>query len=142
MSETYVPVELRERVRAAARYRCGYCLCAEVFTGSPMQIDHLIPESVGGLTEEDNLWLACTLCNLHRGNRTAAVDPETGAVVRLFDPRHQAWTDHFRWSEAGELVIGLTATGRATVDALQLNRAVRVDARCNWVIARWHPPRD
>jgi hypothetical protein len=142
MSETYVPLELRERVRAAAQYRCGYCLCAEAFTGSPMQMDHLIPESVGGLTEEDNLWLACTLCNLHRGNRTAAADPETGAVIRLFDPRRQAWTEHFRWSATGDLVIGLTATGRATVDALQLNRAVRVDARRNWVIAGWHPPRD
>jgi hypothetical protein len=142
MSRTYVSVELRERVRAAARHRCGYCLCAEWFTGFPMEIDHLIPESLGGPTEEDNLWLACSLCNEHRGNRTAATDRATGEVVRLFDPRHQTWTDHFRWNDTGEVIIGLTPTGRATVEALQLNRAVRVDARRNWVSAGWHPPRD
>jgi hypothetical protein len=142
MSKTYVPVELRERVRVASRYRCGYCLCAEAFTGMLMEIDHLIPESLGGLTEEDNLWLACTLCNDYRGNRTDGPDPETGEKVRLFDPRHQVWADHFRWSAAGDEMIGLTATGRATVDALRLNLAVRVTARRNWVTAGWHPPRD
>jgi HNH endonuclease len=142
MSRTYVPVELRERVRAAARHRCGYCLSAELFSGIPMEIDHLIPESVGGPTEEDNLWLACGLCNEHRGNRTAATDKITGEVVRLFDPRHQTWADHFRWSDTGDVIIGLTPIGRATVEALQLNRAVRVDARRNWVSVGWHPPRD
>lgn len=142
MSEAYVSVELRQRVRTTARHRCGYCLCAEEFTGSPVEIDHLIPESLGGPTEEDNLWLACSLCNLHRGNRTVAADPRTGEVVRLFDPRHQTWSTHFRWSAAGDLVIGLTPTGRATVDALQLNRTVRVDGRRNWVSAGWHPPRE
>ena len=142
MSKTYVPDELRERVRTTARHRCGYCLTAELYSGSLMEVDHLIPESLGGPTEEDNLWLACSLCNKHRGSRTAAADPETAEVVRLFDPRHQIWTEHFQWSEAGETIIGITPTGRATVDALQLNRSVRVDARGNWVIAGWHPPKD
>jgi hypothetical protein len=32
------------------------------------------------------------------------------------------WPDHFTWSENDTLIIGLTATGRATVDALRLNR--------------------
>lgn len=32
----------------------------------PMEIDHIIPEALGGLTEEDNLWLACPLCNEHK----------------------------------------------------------------------------
>jgi hypothetical protein len=30
MSKTYVPDELRERVKATARHRCGYCLMAEL----------------------------------------------------------------------------------------------------------------
>lgn len=38
-----------------ARYRCGYCQTAEAIVGTPMEIDHIIPESLGGLTEEDNL---------------------------------------------------------------------------------------
>jgi 5-methylcytosine-specific restriction endonuclease McrA len=61
MSQTYIPKELRERVAAQARYRCGYCLTAEAVVGTPMEFEHLIPEALGGLTEEENLWLACSL---------------------------------------------------------------------------------
>jgi hypothetical protein len=141
VSATPIPTELRNRVAAAARYRCGYCLANEAIVGMPMEVDHLIPESLGGPTELDNLWLACSLCNGHRGNRIAAPDPETGEVVRLYDPRRQPWGDHFRWSATGELVIGRTPTGRATVEALRLNRIVRVVARRAWVGVGWHPPR-
>jgi len=137
---TYIPRELRERVSSQARDRCGYCLSATAIVGAPMEIDHLIPESLGGVTEEENLWLACSLCNDHKSNRIAATDPETGEMVRLFDPRRQIWNDHFRWSEDGDQVIGLTATGRATVAALHLNRTTLVMARRLWIIAGWHPP--
>jgi hypothetical protein len=137
---TYIPKDLRERVSSQANYRCGYCLSAAAIIGAPMEIDHLIPESLGGLTEESNLWLACSLCNDHKSNRVAAADPESGASVRLFDPRRQKWVEHFRWSELGDKIIGRTATGRATVAALHLNRATLVAARRLWVIAGWHPP--
>jgi hypothetical protein len=142
VSRTYIPTELRQRVAAAARHRCGYCLTAEEVVGMPMELDHLIPESLNGPTEEDNLWLACTLCNDHKGNRIAGTDPEAGQVVRLFDPRHQVWAAHFRWTEAGDEIVGLTPAGRATVAVLQLNRPIRVVARRLWVGAGWHPPRD
>ena len=98
MSETAIPVDLRNRVAAEARYRCGYGLAVEAIVGIPMEIDHIIPESLGGPTEPDNLWLACSLCNGHKGNRIAAPDPTTGEVVRLFDPRRQVWAEHFRWT--------------------------------------------
>jgi HNH endonuclease len=142
VSRTYIPQELRQRVAAAARHRCGYCLTAETVVGTPMEIDHLIPESLGGPTEEDNLWLACSLCNDHKANRIAGTDPVSGEVVRLFDPRHQIWQEHFRWTEAGDEIVGLTPTGRATVNVLQLNLSVRVIARGAWVSVGWHPPRD
>jgi 5-methylcytosine-specific restriction endonuclease McrA len=61
MSQTYIPKVLRERVAEQARYRCGYCLTAEAIVGTPMEIDHIIPQSLGGQTEESNLWLACSL---------------------------------------------------------------------------------
>ena len=54
-----------------------------------MEINHLIPQPLGGLTEEDNLWLACSLCNDYKSDRIAALDPFTDEIVRLFDPRHQ-----------------------------------------------------
>jgi hypothetical protein len=105
-----------------------------------MEIDHIIPESLGGITEEENLWLACSLCNDHKSNRIIAEDPVTEATVRLFDPRRQIWTDHFCWTEEGDKIIGLTPVGRATIVALQLNRPVLVKARQLWVTAGWHPP--
>ena len=87
-----------------------------------MELDHLIPEALGGLTEEVNLWLACSLCNDSKGCRIAAEDPSTGEVVRLFNPRHQDWHEHFSWSEGGSTITGRTPTGRAAVVALRLNR--------------------
>jgi hypothetical protein len=142
MSRTYIPKPLRDRVAAQPRYRCGYCLSAEAVVGAPMEFDHIIPESLGGLTDENNLWLACSLCNDYKGDRIAALDPETGETVRLFDPRRQVWGEHFAWSADGERVLGLTPTGRATAAALNLNRPVLVMARRAWVTVGWHPPRD
>ena len=107
-----------------------------------MEIDHIIPEVLGGLTEEENLWLACSLCNDHKADRVAGLDPVSGEVVRLFDPRRQVWQEHFHWSPEGDRIIGRTPTGRATVEALHLNRPVLVRARLLWVAAGWHPPKD
>lgn len=122
MSAARVSRGLREEVAFDSRHRCGYCLTAESVVGMPMEIDHLIPRSLGGETARENLWLACTLCNDHKSDRVAAIDPLTGENVRLYDPRRQLWTEHFAWSPAGELIIGQTACGRATVAALKMNR--------------------
>jgi plasmid stability protein len=94
------------------------------------------------LPEEDNLWLACSLCNDHKGDRIVALDPLTGEIVRLFDPRYQAWREHFGWTETGDRIVGLTPTGRATVVALNLNRPSLVKAREAWVTVGWHLPKD
>jgi hypothetical protein len=142
MSTTYIPKALRDLVAQQARYRCGYCLTQEAVVGTPMEVDHIIPESLGGLTEEDNLWLAYSLCNDHKGDRIAALDPETGEIVRLFDPRHQIWSEHFAWTSEGDRILGLTPAGRATVVVLNLNRPVLVRARQAWVSVGWHPPAD
>ena len=107
-----------------------------------MEIDHLIPQSLGGLTEEDNLWLACSLCNDHKSDRISALDSGTGEVVRLFNPRHQVWLEHFRWNDASDRIVGLTPVGRATVVALSVNRPSLVIARQLWVAVGWHPPND
>lgn len=133
---------LYERVAIQARQRCGYCLTLESVVGAPMELEHLIPESLGGLTEEENLWLACPRCNLHKADRIVARDPVTGRAIRLFNPRRQLWKTHFRWSEEGDEVIGITPTGRATVAALQLNRPALVLARRSWTAVGWHPPSD
>ena len=138
----YISVELRRQVRTDAGRRCGYCLSSEVLTGIPLEIEHIIPESKGGLTERENLWLACHSCNKFKGDRTQAPDPTTDEVVLLYNPRAQNWPEHFRWNPDGTLIIGLTACGRATVEGLRMNNDYVIEARRFWAIAGWHPPDD
>jgi hypothetical protein len=83
--------------------------------------------------------LACVSCNGHKGANTHAVDPESGEQVALFNPRRQRWCEHFAWSEEGITIIGLTASGRATVIALKLKHPLIVAARSIWVSAGLHP---
>lgn len=142
MSETRVSKSLREKISKQARYRCGYCLTSERIVGAPMEIDHIIPVALGGPTDEMNLWLACSLCNDHKNDRIAMLDPETDEIVRLFNPRLEDWREHFAWSADGERMIGQTPKGRATILALNLNRPSLVRARRAWVVVGWHPPKD
>jgi 5-methylcytosine-specific restriction endonuclease McrA len=142
MVEPHIPKALRERITRQAKHRCGYCLTSEHIVGTPMEIDHIIPQALGGLNSEDNLWLACSLCNNHKSDRIAAEDPLTGEIVRLFNPRFQNWNEHFVWTRDGCRVVGLTPEGRATVVALNLNRPSLVRARQVWVSVGWHPPSD
>jgi 5-methylcytosine-specific restriction endonuclease McrA len=102
--------------------------------------EHIIPESDGGATEEENLWLACSLCNSYKGSRTSFRDPISGREAPLFNPRRENWAEHFTWEESGSKIVGLTATGRATVIVLVLNRPPLVNARKRWVAVGWHPP--
>jgi hypothetical protein len=142
MSRPHIPAELRERIVAAARNRCGYCLSDGTIIGMGLQLDHLQPFADGGATIEENLWLACADCNRFRQDRTVVPDPLTQAMVRFFNPRLDAWDRHFVWLLDGLLVLGTTPTGRATVAALRLNRSILVQARRKWIEVGWHPPRD
>jgi HNH endonuclease len=105
-----------------------------------LEIEHLIPTARGGEDAEANLWLSCRSCNSFKGTQTHAYDPVTSRRVRLFNPRRQKWSRHFEWSADGTPIIGITASGRATVVALKLNHLFAVTARREWVSAGWHPP--
>lgn len=106
----------------------------------PMVMEHIIPLSLGGETILSNLALSCYRCNEFKGNRVRAIDSESSTTVLLFNPSRQSWLEHFAWSEDGLCVIGKTASGRATVDALRLNNDWLVTARKIWIIAGVHPP--
>jgi hypothetical protein len=132
---------LRERVAEAARYECGYCRAPQYIVGYPLAIDHIVPEARGGATVEENfLWLACVACNQFKGTQVRGWDAKSGRHVRLFNPRLQNWGTHFRWSDDGTEIIGVTSCGRATVTALKLNRSETVGARSLWVQVGWWPP--
>ena len=140
MSSSYISRALRRQIIRDFRGRCAYCQTATAITGARLVIDHILPESAGGVTEQDNLCLACHSCNEFKGAKTTETDPETGASVALYHPRRDRWPKHFRWSEGGAYIIGRTPTGRATVLALNMNHFEIVEARRRWVQIGWHPP--
>jgi len=137
-----ITAEVRDRVRRQAGDRCGYCHSPQRLVLGPLEVDHIVPAARGGTDDEQNLWLACRMCNSAKGSRTRLLDPVTGRSVRLFNPRRQAWSRHFAWSADGTQIIGLTACGRATVIALRLNHPIAVLVRREWVQVGWHPPAD
>jgi hypothetical protein len=96
----------------------------QALQGATFHVEHVLPGSRGGTTVLDNLAWACPSCNLHKADRTDALDPETGEQVPLFNPRTQMWHEHFQF--AAYQVLGLTATGRATVLLLDLNHQRRM----------------
>src|SRR5262245_25621219 len=106
----------------------------------PLVFEHLRPKAAGGPTRRENLWLSCYRCNEFKGTRTEAIDPESGECAPLFNPRRQRWIDHFEWSADGTHIVGLTTTGRATVEALRMNNDFIVTARRRWVAADGSPP--
>jgi hypothetical protein len=99
--------------------RCEYCLIPQFAFPLPFQIDHVIAEKHGGKTVETNLALACAHCNRFKGPNIAGVDPASGRLARLFHPRSDDWTEHFRME--GPRITGRTPVGRATIDVLRIN---------------------
>jgi 5-methylcytosine-specific restriction endonuclease McrA len=131
----YISEELRRHVRDEAENRCGYCLSPQHLVFGTLEIEHLLPRSQGGTSDEVNLWIACRLCNNFKSDQTHAVDHESGGRELLFNPRHQDWNEHFSWSEDGTRILGKTPCGRATVLALQLNNIIAVTVRRYWAQA-------
>ena len=135
-----IPEATRRRVRERAGNRCEYCLSHQDYVMGRLQIDHVQPVVQGGADDEDNLCLACELCNQSKWTKTHGIDHETGQYITLFHPRQQRWSEHFAWSADGAEIIGLTACGRATIGALTLNNHLAVTVRRHWIEAGWHPP--
>lgn len=137
-----VPERLKREVARRARDRCEYCLTPIWYSSDPFVVEHIRPRSLGGATTLANLALACHGCNGHKYNKTQAIDPESKELVPLYNPREQAWREHFFWSDEKTLLLGKTPTGRATVDDLDLNRSGVVNLRRMLLISREHPPQD
>jgi hypothetical protein len=140
MSE-HLPAELRREVAKRAEGCCEYCRTQERFSSDSLTVDHIIPRGLDGPTEIDNLAFSCFGCNQHKSMLISSCDPVTGEPAPLFNPRRQGWEMHFAWNTDFTLVLGLTATGRATVAALQLNRPGLVNLRRVLYAIKEHPPR-
>jgi hypothetical protein len=84
--------------------------------------------------------LACRVCNGFKADQVDGLDPDSNRIVPIFNPRQESWPAHFRWSDDGAEIVGLTPMGRATVIVLQLNGLERVRIRQRWTSVGWHPP--
>lgn len=141
-----IPEATRQIIRERAGFVCEYCHSPERLSASRFTIDHIIPVSLGGSDEIQNLALACRRCNERRYNFIAGFDPETQEIVPIFNPRQQKWEDHFTWISNGTVIKGITLVGRATCNRLDLNdmRYPEEDSirstRRFWVQTGLHPP--
>ena len=136
----------RELIRKRANYLCEYCHSPEKISATRFTLDHIVPRSLGGGDDLDNLALACRRCNERRYNFVAGYDSVNSSIVPLFNPRLQQWGEHFAWSADGTKIMGNSPTGRATIARFDLNdsRYLEKDSiqntRSLWVKAGWHPP--
>lgn len=140
MAKARLFAALRQRVIARASECCEYCRNQARFSSDPFSIEHIIPRSHDGTDALPNLALACQGCNSHKYTAMEGIDPVTGQMVALFHPRQAPGTDHFTWTVDYTQIIGITPSGRATVELLALNRSGLVNLRSILIQAGEHPP--
>jgi hypothetical protein len=133
--------KIKKFVFERAGFICEYCLALLAYSPQPFGAEHIIPVSKDGSDDEENLACACGGCNGSKYNKTHAPDPFDGKIVPLFHPRKMSWYDHFIWSPDFLQVIGITDIGRATVEALALNRIGLMNFRRALLKLGVHPPK-
>jgi hypothetical protein len=124
---SYVAADLRQLVESRANYLCEYCLIHEEDTYLGCQVDHIIAEKHGGLTEADNLSYACTCCNRAKGTDIGSITAVTREFTRFYNPRTDHWAEHF--SLSGAIIEAKTAIGAATAKILRFNEPERIAER-------------
>ncbi len=130
---------VRAVVRSRAARRCEYCrLHEDDLPLFPFHVEHIIPKKHRGTDDPMNLSWCCHHCNLAKSSNLSGVDPVTGRVTGLFNPRRQRWKRHFEWD--GSLLVGRTACGRATIAVLNINAPHRIDLRDLLILVGLFPP--
>jgi hypothetical protein len=120
-------------VAQRAEHRCEYCRAPEAIFNCRFEVEHVVPTSREGTDEESNLALACRGCNLYKADHLDGVDETTQTVMALFHPRLDQWHEHFRVEMGSGAIQGLTPTGRATIDRLEMNAPLQLAARQQWM---------
>lgn len=120
---------LDEQVRMLAGDACEYCRLPQ----SASRLRFVLESRHRASTRRpENVALCCGRCNRHKGPNLSGIDPESQMMSRLFHPRQDVWSEHFRWE--GVTLVGLTPIGRATVAVLAINHSsqllVREALRC------------
>jgi 5-methylcytosine-specific restriction endonuclease McrA len=91
----------RRNIYARDRSRCQYC--GKRFPTSELSLDHIIPRSMGGLSDWTNVVCCCTTCNVRKGGRTPKqahmkltrepVKPKRSPLItlRLGSEKYSSW---------------------------------------------------
>jgi hypothetical protein len=137
VTSNYIPATLRQQVRSRARLRCEYCLLGEADAFFPHEPDHIIAVKHGGETSEENLALSCFDCNRFKGSDVSSIDPVSGQLVPLFNPRSQNWCVHFKVDRGR--ITALSDVGRVTERLLKLNLPERLEVREALAESRRYP---
>ncbi|MDQ3254383.1 MAG: HNH endonuclease [Acidobacteriota bacterium] len=116
--------ELRQAVRRAYDFACGYCGVREEDAGSLLELDHFEPRSAGGGDGLENLVYCCTTCNRLKGDFWSTSTTEK----RLLHPQRDDFSQHLRFEPDG-LFTALTETGSFHLARLRLNRPPLVALR-------------
>ena len=127
-------------VRKRAKYCCEYCIAQQKYSQDIFSGDHIVPIAKGGTDDPDNLALSCQCCNNLKYTFTHSLDPMTGVIAPLYNPRIDDWHSHFQWQKDFTIIVGISPTGRATVKRLELNREGLMNFRAVLRVVRKHPP--
>lgn len=109
---------------------CEYCLVHEHHNHKPYEVDHILSLKHGGRSDLRNFAFACFDCNRFKGTDVGSIVPGSAAFTRLYNPRIDVWSEHFRL-DLGVFIIGITGIGAATARVLDLNARGRVWERQN-----------
>jgi len=71
----------RRNIFARDKNRCQYC--GKRFPTAELSLDHIVPRSLGGKADWENIVCACTRCNVKKGCRT----PEQARMHLIGQPR-------------------------------------------------------
>ena len=119
--------DFRTTLRELAGDICEYSRLPQSMALHRHEPDHTISVQHGGRAELENLALACMRCNRRKGPNIGSIDPVTGQLTPLFNPRTQLWPENSRY-EDGRLQP-LSPEARVTEKVLQLNTPGRVAER-------------
>jgi hypothetical protein len=132
---------VREGVIIRSGNCCEYCKSQDKYSPNGFTIDHIVPESLGGTDDLENLAYACFLCNRLKSKKLHSIDGLTETHAPIYNPRIESWHEHFAWNEDASIIVGISPTGRGTVAELKLNREKLIEYRKAILPLGTHPPK-
>jgi len=120
---------LRQVVTQRADERCEYYHYPQRVMSGVLHLDHIIPPKFGGANTAENRALSCLQCNGKKSDKINGVDPMTGRIERLFNPRRDNWNKHFYLNQNTGVITGLTPIGRVTIKELGINEPEQIATR-------------